>query len=288
MFKPGRLFTYVRVLGVLSAIALVVFAASPVLAQETRSAFVAAVDKDGNAVADMTAADFELKIAGKPVPITSADLTTKKMRIALVIADGGIGAYQQSMATVIEKLISAAEFKLVAVVDQPNVIQDWTSEPEKLVDGVTKMGARTSVRASSQTMEAINETVKTMAKEGERPVMIVMRLGGEPQTSIRADVVRNAVRNSGTRLYVISPTGGNQTGLDLGVVLNDVSRESGGHHDQVAQTTAAKVIDTLINELITQYEVVYTPPAGLKATDKMEITTKKKGLKLYAPSRMPD
>ena len=118
--------------------------------------------------------------------------------------------------------------------------------------------------------------------------MIVMRLGGEPTTSIRAEVVRNAIRNSGTRLYVISPTGGNQTGLDLGVVLNDVSRESGGHHDQVAQTTAEKVVDALINELMTQYELVYTPPDGLKPTDKMEISTKKKGLKLYAPSRMPD
>lgn len=262
--------------------------AVPALAQGTRSAFVAALDKDGNAVADLTAADFDLKIAGKPVAIASADLTSKKMRIALVIADGGIGAFQQSMATIIEKLLGVAEFKVVAVVDQPDMMLDWTSDAEKLVDAVNKLGARKSVKSASQTMEAINETVKTMAKEGERPVMIVMRLGGEPTTSIRAEVVRNAIRNSGTRLYVISPTGGNQTGLDLGVVLNDVSRESGGHHDQVAQTTAEKVVDALINELMTQYELVYTPPDGLKPTDKMEISTKKKGLKLYAPSRMPD
>ena len=287
MVTPGRLLR-LRVARVISTLAVALVMAVPALAQGTRSAFVAALDKDGNAVADLTAADFDLKIAGKPVAIASADLTSKKMRIALVIADGGIGAFQQSMATIIEKLLGVAEFKVVAVVDQPDMMLDWTSDAEKLVDAVNKLGARKSVKSASQTMEAINETVKTMAKEGERPVMIVMRLGGEPTTSIRAEVVRNAIRNSGTRLYVISPTGGNQTGLDLGVVLNDVSRESGGHHDQVAQTTAEKVVDALINELMTQYELVYTPPDGLKPTDKMEISTKKKGLKLYAPSRMPD
>lgn len=293
MAKPGRLFIPARVARVLSTCAVTLAIASPSFAQgAARSAYVAAVDKDGNAVADMTAADFEMKVAGKPQPITSVDLATKKMRIALVVADGGLGVYQQATATIVEKLISLAEFKLVAVVDQPEVVQDWTSDAEKLVDAiVAKMGQRSSQRRSSQTMEAVFETAKTMASPDERPVMILMRLGGEPGTGIRADQVRDLIRNSGTKLYVISPTGGNQTPdrqLDLGVVINDVSRESGGHHDQVAPTTIAKTVDALVNELITQYELVYTPPAGLRPTDKLEISTKKKGVKLYAPSRMPD
>src|SRR5262249_55914945 len=144
-----------RVARVISAVAIALFVAAPAFGQAPPSAYIAAGDKDGNAGAGLTAPDLDFKIAGKPVAITNADLATKKMRIALIIADGGIGAFQQSMATVIEKLHSVAEFKIVAVVDQPNVVLDWTTDAEKLVDAVTKLGARTAVKGSSQTMEAI-------------------------------------------------------------------------------------------------------------------------------------
>src|SRR5262245_40055148 len=72
--------------------------------QDARSVHVAVVNTDGSPVADLTAADFEVKEGGKAVTLTSAAITNVPLRLALIVADEGTGNFQQAMVTLIKPL----------------------------------------------------------------------------------------------------------------------------------------------------------------------------------------
>ena len=46
-------------------------------------------------------------------------------------------------------------------------------------------------------------------------------------------------------------------------------------------------LEKLGDELLNQYEVVYAVPDGVKPSDKLSISTKRRNVNLYAPSRPP-
>jgi hypothetical protein len=79
------------------------------------------------------------------------------------------------------------------------------------------------------------------------------------------------------------------TGVELGKVLGDGPRQSGGIIEQVTGNLVqgpalAKVAANLLN----QYVLTYTVPDGVKLNEKLSLTTTRKGVKLIAPSKLPD
>jgi VWFA-related protein len=285
--------------------------------QDSRSVHVAVVNNDGTPVPDMTAADFEVKEGGKSVTLTSATITDVPLRLALIVADEGTGSFQQSMVTLIKPLIALGEFKLVSVVMQPETIVDYTSDAERLVAGVEKMGQRASGQPSgAQLMEAIVENLQTVAQPGKRPVIVVMRFGGAATSQIRQEDVRETMRKSGTQLFALSPQGGGGGGggmpmnyggaggamgqarqdyaasestyrsRNLESVLNDGSKQSGGRHIYFSAQTIIPEIEKLAQELQSQYQLSYTLPAGTKPSDRLQVTSKRRGTKVLAPERI--
>jgi VWFA-related protein len=278
---------------------------------------VAVVNNDGTPVTDLAAADFEVKEAGKATTISNAALTTVPLRVALIVADEGTGNFQQAMVQLIKPLVVLGEFKLVSVVMQPETIVDYTGDAERLVAGIEKMGQRAGGQPSgAQLLEAINENLESLAQPGKRPVMVVMRLGGAATSQIRPEVVRETIRKTGIQLFALSPpnaggggggvpiSGGGAGGAmgqarqdyaasestyrgrNLESVLNDGSKQSGGRHIYFSGPTILKDIDQLTQELQSQYEITYTLPAGTKPSDRIQVTTKRRGAKVLAPERI--
>jgi len=304
---PVRMFGFVRFLALGFICASLVAAGLPAAAQSAgRKAYVSVTDREGVPIKDMTAADFEVKEGGKVVEITSVQQATIPLRVALLVADGGTGAYQQGVITFIERMPRTAEFKLVSVAEQPETLVEYTSNTAALTAGVQRLGRRSARRTSGQLMEAIVEASKDVAAEGKRPVILVMRLGGEAPTNVRATAARDELRKAGARLYVISPTGGGGTGAGgmgvsrnqadqgmaeavvLNQVINDGAKDSGGRHDQVAPATLVKTVQQVADELLAQYEISYNLPAGAKPSDRLQVETKRSNVRVYAPSRIPN
>ena len=72
-------------------------------------------------------------------------------------------------------------------------------------------------------------------------------------------------------------------------MLGDGPRQSGGMIEQVTGNgalapTLAKIADNLLN----QYVLTYTVPDGVKPNEKLSLSTTRKGVKLIAPSHLPD
>lgn len=282
------------------------------LQQKTRTIYVSATDKNGAAITDMQAADFEIKDGGKAVSIVSVGPAEIPLRIALLDADQGTGAFQLGIGRFMQKLLGHAEFALYSVVIQPEKIVDFSHDGRELSAGLSRLGTRGRQTGTAQLLEAIDEATKEVQHEDRRPAIVVMRLGGEGPTTLNGNDVRDKLRKSGAVLYVVSGAGaqGNAPsqarGTDavsvqqgqlrdqeltegqfaLNQVLGDGAKDSGGRHDQVVTSTHAKAVEQVAEELLHQYEIRYALPEGVKPSERISVTTKRKGVTLHAPSRV--
>jgi hypothetical protein len=235
------------------------------------------------------------------------------LRIALLVADQGTGAFQLGIARFMQKLLGHAEFALISVVVQPEKLIDFSHEGRDLSAALGRLGPR-GRQIGAQLMEAIQDATKEVGHEARRPVIVVMRLGGEAVTSLSGEDVREQLRKSGAVLHVVSAAGAQgkapsqATGTDavsvqqgqfrdaelaesassLAQVLGDGSKESGGHYEQVIATTHARALEQLADELLHQYAMTFVLPDGVKPNDKLSVSSKRKGVTVRAPSRLPN
>ena len=292
---------------------LVIGAPAPAAAArqpESRTLYVTALDRDGRPVTDLQAADFAVKVGNKTLEVTRAEAAQMPLRIAVIVADAGTGGFQQGLGNFMQKLLGHAEFSLISVIVQPEVVVDYASEGAVLRDGLRRLGPR-GRQAGAQLMEAIREAAGTVRRDGRRPAILVLRVGGEAITPLSGNEVRDQVRKSGALLHVVSTLGAQRTPassarpgisseqaqmqdndtatsiLNLGQVLGDGARESGGRHDQVVSTTLVPAIERVADELLLQYALTCQLPQGTKPTDKLAVSTTRKGVKLQAPARLP-
>lgn len=297
----------VRTLAVAS---LVVAAAVTALSAQDakRTVYVSAVTKDDVPVTDMQAADFELKDGGTVQEI-SVKKATEPLRVAILVADWGTGAFQEGLQRFMERLLGLAEFKLVSLLPQPITAMDWAYDPRSLSAGLDKVGMR-GRQQGAQVIEAILETAKTVRGSSKRPVILVLRIGNENISTIPGDTVREEVRRSGAILTVLNL--GNRTAASqnaapqtagvagqqarfqdmeqrdaafaLAQVLGDGSRESGGRNEQVIATTMNVIMTSIADELANQYEITYTSTSG-KPGEKISVSSKRRGVTVRAPSQ---
>jgi VWFA-related protein len=303
------------VMGLVAASTLVMGAnattAAQVAAEGSRTVHVTVIDKKGEPVTDLRAAEFEVKVGGKKLEVVTAETARAPMRVALVVSDAGSGGFQGGLANFIQRLSGHAEVALVSLVVQPEIIVDYSSDSSVLRAGLRRLGPR-GLQRGAQLLETIQDATKHVRREGTRPVIVVVRVGGEASTALSGKEVREQLRKSGAILYVISTVGAQraapsharegiseeqaqlhddeaiESALNLGMVLGDGVRESGGHHLQVLSTTLIPTMDQLADELLNQYALTCALPSGVKLTDKLSVSSKRKGVTVRAPSRLPN
>jgi hypothetical protein len=278
--------------------------------REFQTIYVTALDRDGRPVTDLQAADFAVKAGNKSLDIVRAEPAQMPLRIAVIVADGGTGGFQQALGNFMQKLLGHAEFSLISVIVQPDVVVDYASEGAVLRDGLRRLGPR-GRQAGAQLMEAIRDAAGTVRQDGRRAAILVLRVGSEANTPLPGDQVRELLRRSGALLHVVSTLGAqrrpassarpgisseqaqmedNDTAtsiLNLGQVLGDGAKESGGRHDQVVSTTLVPALERVADELLHQYSVTCVLPDGAKPGDRLSVSATRKGGKLQAPARLP-
>ena len=277
---------------------------------ESGTIYVTAFDRDGRAVTDLQPGDFAVKIGGDRIDVTRVEPAQMPLRIAVLVADGGTGGFQQALGHFMQKLLGHAEFSLTSVIVQPELIVDYASEGGPLRDGLLRLGPR-GRQHGAQLMEAIRDAAGTVRSSGRRPAILVLRVGSEATTPLTGKDVREQLQASGAVLHVVSTLGAQRPPassarpgisneqsqmedadtagsiLNLAQVLGDGARESGGRHDQVVSTTLVPALEHVADELLNQYAITCTLPPGLKPTDKLSVSTTRKGVKLQAPARLP-
>ena len=251
-----------------------------------RTVYFSARDANGAAVTDLTAADVTVKEGGKDCVIRAVEPASAPIHVMLLVDDAGTGAFQGAVAQFLQTLLGHGEFAIRALNPQPSRLTDFTADPAALRTGLNGIGARGKVTSvGEQIIEAVAETAKELQqKKASRPSIVVLTLVGEQLQSDQADPALKALKNSGASLSVV-----HLTGIQLGPVLGDGPKRSGGQMQQIsAGAVPGSVLAPLANNLLHQYVLTYALPDGAKPNERFELTTSRKGLTLVAPSRVPD
>jgi VWFA-related protein len=278
------------------ALPLVLIAAEPM----TRSVYVTVVDDKGQPVAGLTPADFGLKEGGKDREIASAEPAKAKIHLALMVEEtltpqGGV---RQGLFDFIQRMIKTSEIAMIVVGQRNSTAVDYTTDANALTAGINNFSLS---QADRQTMvpEGIFDLAKIWEKEKPaRPVMVLVAFEKQQASTEEPQNVLNQLARSRAQLFVVSTEGGGSvsttaaSNMDMAgrsQVMGDGSKQSGGRRVEVSTLTGfPKGLQQVADDLSAQYLLTYTLPDGVKPSDRLAVTLKKKGAVLRAPTKVSD
>jgi hypothetical protein len=255
-------------------------------AEVVRTVYFSAVDGKGAPVTDLTAADLTVKEGGKDRAIAAVEHATAPMQVSILVDDAGTGAFQAGVAQFLEATFGHAQYTISVLTPQPIKVADSTADRDALQAALGRMGQRGRIQTDGlQIIEAVAEAAKELQqRKARRPVIVVLTAGGEKAQADQADMAMNALKSSGASLSVVYVAG-----LDLGKVLGDGPKQSGGMTQQVnAGVALGAVLTKIADNLLHQYVVTYNIPDGVKLNEKFQLSTSRKGVTLLAPSHLSD
>jgi VWFA-related protein len=292
------------VLGVavlLSGALLAAQAPAPPDPAQTRTIYVTVTDRSGLPIEDLTPDDFTIKEGGKEVDVTEARIASEPLQISLIVDDNGTGIFRSALARFVQRLAGHAVMALSHVVGQTMKLVDYTPDPQPVLKGIATLGARPGSPDGGQLLEGISEAaIELKKREAARGVIVALTVGGEEHSTATSEFVLDQLRRSGAALHVfsvesalrgtIAATARNllQENMHLNRVLGDGPKQSGGRHQSiVAAPGFIQSLQELATELIGQYQVTYTLPPGAKRSDRLNVSVRRKGLSVLAPSKVP-
>jgi len=251
-----------------------------------RTVYFSAVDDKGVHVTDLTAADLFVKEGGKERTIDEVKPATAPMQVSILVDDGGTGGFQPSVSQFIQATFGRAEYAVRVLQPQAIKVQDFTKDGDELRAALGRIGQRGRVNPDNeQIIAGVFDAAKELRqREARRPAIIALTISGEKALADTAEETLNVLKASGASLSVIY-----LAGVDLGKVLGDGPRHSGGMIAQVTGNLAlAPMLKKVADNLLNQYVLTYTIPDGVKLNDKLQLSTTRKGVKLIAPTKLPD
>lgn len=251
-----------------------------------RTVYFSAVDGKGVHITDLTAAELTVKEGGKDRAIDAVKPATAPMQISLLVDDSGSGGFQAAVSQFIQATFGRAEYAFRLLQPQAIKVQDFTRNGDDLRAAVVRMGQRGRINPDNEQMIAgVFDAAKELRqREARRPSIIALTVAGEKPLADSADETLNALRASGASLSVL-----HLAGVELGKVLGDGPKQSGGMIEQVTgQVVLGPTLRKIADHLLNQYELTYTVPDGVKPNEKFSLSTSRKGVKLIAPTKLPD
>ena len=188
--------------GVQFLLLVATLAAAPQMVR--RTVYVTALDRDGRPVPGLTADDFRVKEDGRVRGIAQVEVATQPMQIALLLDDGGpsLAAIRQSTGQFVERLQRKAEFSLTTTGGQPQTRVNPTADPRQIYDALKTRSPTPLPRPNSWT-PSWKQPATLCAGASSRAVIVAIVSEGEELSTSRADVVLDAIQQSGAVFYYI-------------------------------------------------------------------------------------
>jgi len=263
-----------------------------------------AFNESGGYVDNLGADDLTVKENGKTRDVVAVRPAKGLMQIALIVDDNGTGLFRAPLYRFVQKLQGRAEFAIVTVVGQPLKLTDYTMDGKVLTEVLTSLSARPGTPDGGQLLQGIYEAARDLEKrEAPRPIIIALSVPGEEHSTLPARHVLDKLKDSGASLHVFlvassasrqmaavtKPSALLEENMNLGEVLGDGAKQSGGRReDIVASAGTLSGLQDLAEDLLHQYVVEYDLPPGTKASDRISVSPRRKGVSLRAPSRIPN
>jgi VWFA-related protein len=268
----------------------------------TNTVFVTATEENGAPVVDLAAADFAIKEDGKDREVLRAELARVPMQLAIIVDDNGTGIFRAGLVSFVRLIQGRAEIALSSVVGQTHRLVDYTTNAGNVIEAIMGLSARPATNDGGQLLEGIFQAAKDQEKrKAPRPVIVALTVGGEEHSTVPAHNVLDQLAKSGSTLYVIQVAGtllrptvqitqprqllGEN--LNLSEVLGQGPKQTGGWREEiVASTGLVPGLGRIAAELKSQYLLEYTRPPKGKPLERLNVSVKRRGLNLRAPTKV--
>jgi VWFA-related protein len=299
----GRL---VMVVSVAAGAALV--AAQPVGAQREsresreRHLFASVVDKNSAPIPGLGVDDFTVTEDGMAREILKVGPATAPLQIALLIdnsdaAEPLIPYLRKAATAFVQRMLEAnpaSEISIMTFGERPVTEVPFTSSAIPLLRATGSLIWRSG--SGAYMIQAIMESAKALKKHGAtRPVVVAFTTEAGPEFSdYRHERVVEALKAAGATLWtaVYQPPASRTTvdyatrpeGRERMEVLNAVTVDSGGENKVVLAPSAIQDSFLSVATMLTsEYEVTYGRPVTLVPPQRLAVTVKRPGARLWAP-----
>lgn len=278
--------------------------------QGNRTVHVTVVNDKGAAVPNLTPADFEVKEDGKPRNVLAAEPLADPLSIALLLDDKGsdINEIRSALAAFVLRLQGRAEVSLVSAVPTVTKVFDYTSSAPAMIAGIQRLVWRPGP-PSGLILKAVADAADELKRrEVARPAIVVITFEGEEfRSHTPAAAILAALERSGAALHVVAVgtpvmrkmnravvESGDVQGDDWttdhanrNAVLGEGPKQSGGRRQELAVATGlTKALDAVADDLLNQYTLVYAGATDTKASRKLSVSVKRRGVTVRAPAKI--
>jgi VWFA-related protein len=269
----------------------------------TNTVFVTATQDGGAPALDLAPSDFDIKEDGRVREILRVETANAPMQVMILVDDNGTGIFRYGIAQFVQQLQGRGEIAINTVVGQTHRLVDYTTSMEKLEAGIQTLTARPPTHDGGQLLEGIFQAAKDQEKrDAARPVIVALTVGGEEHSTVPAHHVLDQLAKSRSALYVISvvnnalrprvqvskPAALLEENLNLGEVLGEGPKQTGGHRVEIAAAPGVvQGLQRIAVELKSQYAIAYTRAPKGKSIERLNVSVKRRGVTLRAPSRVP-
>ena len=270
-----------------------------------KSLFVSVLDENGRPERQFTADDVALREDGQDRAIVSVKPASQPISVAFLV-DTAMGArvtdaygtpeeyvrdLRNSASAFAEQLftlspdaqISLMEFGQAAVTIVPS-----TTDLAKYKDGVNHLVSRAGV--GSVLLEALAQANKDLtAAKTPRRAIVEINLEPSDEQSREDPTIKEAFRKSGAQLWAVSVQRGGLKNSKRDLILNDLSKLSGGQRNYVVGISAVPdILKAYASALAMQYEIVYQRPENARNVKAIQVgTAKERKLTVHASGFAP-
>jgi len=284
----------------LASIGPLVPAPAVAAAETSRTVYVTVVDNEGRPVTGLTPADFVLKESGKERAIVSVEPAKEKARLALMIEvtmTPFIGV-RQGLADFVVRMCPTAEIALIVVANRAETVVDYTSDVDALIAGIKNLSLSRQQR-STMVPEGVAEVARALERSRPaRPVIVLLAFEMPSESSDLPHNILNQIARSRATFSVVATEAGPAAAAGVGTladsavraqVMGEGPKQSGGRTIEVSALTAFPArLQQIADDLLGQCLITYTLPDGVKPSDRLAVTLKRKGAILRSPTRVSD
>jgi VWFA-related protein len=278
-------------------------AAPPDLPGRVNTVYLSVTEEQSGApVLDLAPEDFLVKEDGKNREVTSVRLAREPLHVMLLVDDNGSGIFRSGLIQFIQQLQGHASMGLSTVVGQTHKLVDYTANAQTVANAAATLSARPGTNDGGQLLEGIYQSARDQQKlETSRPVIVALTVGGEEHSTVPAHLVLDQLAKSRSKLYVIQVAGTMlrptvpitqsrqllNENLQLGEVLGEGPKQTGGWREEiVAAPGLVPGLQRIAAELKNQYALEYARPPKGKPLEKLDVSVKRRGLNLRAPTKV--
>jgi hypothetical protein len=182
-----------------------------------------------------------------------------------------------------------SQISIMSFGERPKTDAEFSSDVAAVDKGIGRLFPVND--AGAYYMEAITEAVKNFKKrEVVRPVIVAFVVEAGPEFSSETpEQVTDALKSIGATLWTISLQGTRDQGMDqerrnrARVLAESTERSGGGRETILSPMAIKKTFEVIAERLTSQFVVTYARPESLIPPERLEITSKRDGLRILAP-----